>query len=115
MLSDFEKKVAQTGLGEYDSYHLYSESDPGLAERIEQYWTDLGLPFPGVDTAWSAVFVSWCIRQAGASAQEFKFSPQHSVYVHWAIANMEARRGVFRAHPIDEVAPSIGDLIQNNR
>jgi hypothetical protein len=68
-----------------------------------------------VDTAWSAVFVSWCIRQAGASAQEFKFSPQHSVYVHWAIANMEARRGVFRAHPIDEVAPSIGDLIQNNR
>jgi|1185.fasta_scaffold1378049_2 hypothetical protein len=29
MLSDFEKKVAQTGLGEYDSYHLYSESDRG--------------------------------------------------------------------------------------
>jgi hypothetical protein len=100
---------------EYDVFHLQSESDPELSRRIEQYWRGLNLPFPGVGEAWSAVFVSWCVKQAGATADEFKFSPQHSVFVRWAIDNMQAQHGLFRAHPIDECAPSVGDIIQNNR
>ena len=75
----------------------------------------MSLPFPGVVTPWSAVFVSWCIKQAGAAPGEFKFSPQHSIFVYWAIANAEAQRGLFRAFPISECAPSIGDIIHNNR
>ena len=115
MLSEFEKRVGVVTSQEYDDFHLFSEADPPLSERIEEYWEDLGLEFPEVTVPWSAVFVSWCIKQAGATAEEFKFSPQHSVFVHWAIGNMQAHEGVFRAHPITEIAPSIGDIIQNNR
>src|SRR5205823_14561418 len=105
MLSDFEKAVGLTATGEYNSFHLNSENDPPLSDRIEQYWDDLDLEFQSVAVAWSAVFVSWCIQQAGATPDEFKFSPEHSVFVHWAIANMQAQRGLFRGHPISEIAP----------
>ena len=115
MLSEFEKAVARAAQAEFDGFHLNSENDPPLAHRIEQYWQGLDLHFESVTVAWSAVFVSFCIKQGGATSQEFKFSPQHSVFVHWAIGNMEARRGLFRGHPLGEVAPSIGDIIHNNR
>jgi len=115
MLSEFEKAVARAAQTEFDSFHLNSENDPPLAHRIEQYWRGLDLDFKSVTVPWSAVFVSFSIKQAGATSDEFKFSSQHSVFVHWAIANMEANRGLFRAHPISEVPPSIGDIIHNNR
>lgn len=115
MLSDFEKQVGLTASQEYDEFHLNSENDPPLSDRIEEYWDDLGFAFPGVTEPWSAVFVSWCLQQAGATDDEFKFSPAHSVFVHWAIGNMQAHRGIFRAHPITEIPPSVGDIIHNNR
>lgn len=114
-LSAFEQRLATVTRGEYDTFRFQSENDPGLAARIKLYWNGIGLTFPGVGTAWSAVFVSWCVKRAGADATEFKFSPQHSVFVNWAIANAEAKRGLFRAFPIAECAPSVGDIIHNNR
>jgi hypothetical protein len=115
MLSDFEKAVGRTAAEEYNTFHLNSENDEPLSGRIKQYWQDINLHFPGVAVAWSAVFVSWCIKQAGATSDEFKFSPQHSVFVHWAIGNMQANRGLFRAHSISVIAQSIGDIIHNKR
>jgi hypothetical protein len=115
MLSEFEKALGLTAVGEYDAYHFNSENDPPLTRRIEEYWKELGLNFSGVNVPWSAVFVSWCIKKSGATAAEFKFSPEHSVFVHWAIQNMQAHSGLFRAHHISEIPPSVGDLIHNNR
>lgn len=115
MPSAFAKRLASVAEAQYDAYHFHSESDPPLAKQIERYWKDLGLKFPGVDTAWSAVFVSWCVQRAGASANEFKFSAQHSVFVHKAIKNAKAGIGVFRAFHIDAYGPQVGDIIQNNR
>lgn len=34
-----------------------------------------------VTVPWSAVFVSWCMKHAGASVSEFKFSAAHSAFV----------------------------------
>jgi hypothetical protein len=115
MLSAFEAKLAETALGQYDAYRFQSESDPGLAKQIERYWRDLGLGFPGVKEPWSAVFVSWCVKTAGATKKEFRFSARHAEFVHWAIGNAEANTGLFRAHPIESCAPATGDIIQNNR
>ncbi len=115
MASSFAKKLAATAQNQYDLYHFDSENDPGLAKQIEKYWTDLGLKFPGVDEAWSAVFISWCVKQAGATKAEFNFNPQHSQFVYTAIQNALNNVGVFRAFAIDDYAPSIGDIIQNNR
>lgn len=115
MLSKFEKDLATVASGEYEAYRFFSESDAELAERIERYWTTLGYKFAGVGVAWSAVFVCYCLKTAGASKKEFRFSARHAEFVRWAIANAQAGNGLFRAYPIAECAPSIGDIIHNNR
>ncbi len=115
MLSDFETKLAGIALAEFATYGGHHEADPFLAARIDTYWNTLGLPFPGVETPWSAVFISFCINQAGATNAEFRFSAQHSKFVKAAIDNSQAGKGVFRGISIDEAAPAVGDLIHWNR
>lgn len=115
MLSDFETKLTSIALAEYSTYGGHHEADSPLADRIETYWTSLGLSFPGVDTAWSAVFISFCVQQAGATKAEFSFSARHSTFVKAAIDNAQAGTGVFRGVSIDEAAPAVGDLIHWNQ
>jgi len=115
MASAYAKRLANTAKKRYDLYRFHSEDDDPLKKQIKKYWTDLKLSFPGVSTPWSAVFVSWCVKRAGATKPEFTFSPAHSVFVHDAIQNGLNQTGVFRAFPIDEYAPSLGDIIHNNR
>jgi hypothetical protein len=115
MASAYAKKLAGTAEGQYDKYHLFSENDNPLAKQIASYWQDLKFKFPGVSTPWSAVFVSWCVKEAGAVKAEFNFNAAHSQYVFTAIQNAVAGTGVFRALPIADYGPQIGDIIQNNR
>lgn len=115
MPSQFVRRFVAAALSQYDAYRYDSEADPPLARQIETYWQTLGLAFPGVSTAWSAVFVSWCAKTAGATAEEFPFAIAHSRFIHAFIANAAAERGVFRAHPIDRYAPKVGDIVHNNR
>lgn len=114
-VSDYARKLASIAESEFNAFHLQDETDPALSRRIKRYWTDLGLSFPGVGTAWSAVFVSWCVKTAGATASEFKFDSAHSMFVHTAIKNAVSKTGVFQAFEIDSYAPRVGDIIQNNR
>lgn len=115
MPSAFCKSLATRAWQQHDKYHLLRETQPPLAAQIATYWTDLGLSFPGTGTAWSAVFVSWCVLKAGATAQQFAFSPRHGVYVKRAIDDAKAGRGVFHGHPVDACAPKVGDILHNNR
>ena len=115
MISDFEKALANIALTEYRDFEQYDEADDKLAKRIRQYWTTMEWTFPGVGTAWSAVFVSWCLKTAGASKKEFLFAQGHAKFVHWAIQNADTDSGLFRGYRIDECAVSVGDLIHNNR
>lgn len=111
----FEKHLALTATQQFDKYHLQHEHDLELAKQIQKYWIDLGFAFHGVATAWSAVFVSWCVKSAGATAAEFDFAEDHSAFVHRAIQNTLNNVGLFRALEISAYAPQVGDIIQNNR
>lgn len=91
------------------------ESHPKLRAQIKRYWEEIGLRFPGEEEPWSAVFVSWCIKQAGATKEEFKFAAKHATYVKKAIENADRGVGVFRAVPIDAEPVAVGDLIHANR
>ncbi|MFZ4699998.1 MAG: DUF2272 domain-containing protein [Candidatus Methylumidiphilus sp.] len=113
--SAYAKAVAALAEDQYQKYHLFSEDDDTLAKQIRDYWEDIGFTFPGVKTFWSAIFVSWIMRTAGASANEFKASSAHSRFVFWAIDNLKNNSGLFHAHRIDDYAPHVGDIIQNNR
>jgi hypothetical protein len=59
--------------------------------------------------------VSWCVKQAGATANEFKFAMAHSVFVNQAIKNASNGTGVFQGFDISVQAPAVGDIIQHNR
>lgn len=110
-MSAFTKKLAAVAEGQFDQFHLYHEGDPPLKAQIGRYWSENNWTVQPVSTAWSAAFVSWCVRKAGASPAEFRFDPLHSTFVHDAINTPRAYRGVaFDAEPIE-----VGDILQNNR
>jgi hypothetical protein len=104
---------------EFDRYHGINEGSQPLRGRIADYYEAGGGSRsldPTLDeNAWSAAFVSFCVKQSGATADQFAFNLSHSVYVHAAIANADAGRGVFRGHAITAYAPQLGDIIHHNR
>jgi hypothetical protein len=67
------------------------------------------------ENAWSAAFISYCLRTAGVKQSQFQFDLSHSVYVKAAIQNQLNNRGVFRGRRISDYAPKIGDIIHHNR
>jgi len=109
--SAFAEKLAGIADDQHERFHLIDENDEPLRSQIENFWQTLGFDFPGVETPWSAVFVSFCVKTAGATGREFKFSTEHSEFVHEAINNPGAFRGV----DITAEAVNVGDIIQNNR
>jgi lysozyme family protein len=115
--ADYVAALIAVARGEYDAYHTITESDEPLRSRIDAYCRGIGIPPPDdiAAFAWSATFVSWCIKTAGATRQEFTFSAAHAVFVRAAIANADRQIGVFRARPVDIYAPRLSDLIHRNR
>jgi hypothetical protein len=115
MASSFAIKLAAWAETEFNKYNGIHETSSPLSGRIKQYWTELGFAFPGVATPWSAVFVSFNVKSAGATAVEFEFSARHSEFVFEAIKNFNAGVGKFHGRDVKDYAPKIGDIIQNNR
>jgi hypothetical protein len=115
MPTQFANKLAKLAEDEFDSFSGFHETTPKMSKRIRAYWVGLGLTFPGVGTAWSAVFVSFFVKSAGAASTEFLFSPRHAQFVHAAIQNENSGIGLFRGKRITQYGPKIGDIIQNNR
>jgi hypothetical protein len=114
--SPFALKLAGVAEDQHTKFHLLDEADPQLCKQIKKYWTELNLGFTScVSVPWSAVFVSWCVKQAGASAAEFKFAAAHSVFCYEAIRNALNGTGVFQGLDISAYGPNVGDIIQNNR
>src|SRR5215213_7272602 len=111
--------IVEIAKAEFDRFHGIDEGSKPLRGRIADYYEAGGGSRnldPTLDeNAWSAAFVSFCVKQSGATAAQFKFNLSHSVFVRAAIANAEANRGVFRGHRVTEHAPRLGDLIHHNR
>lgn len=113
--SAFAKKLATTAQDQHTKFHLLDEADTPLCNQIKKYWAGIAAFTSCVSVPWSAVFVSWCVKQAGATAAEFKFSAGHSVFVHQAIQNAINGVGAFHGLDISAHPPAVGDIIQNNR
>lgn len=112
----YAKKIVDTAQQQYATFKNMDEAETLLCKQIQKYWTETGFTFTScVSVPWSAVFISWCVKQAGATAKEFTFAPSHSVFVNKAIANAIKNTGVFRGRKINEYQPKPGDIIQNNR
>jgi hypothetical protein len=112
------------------------EREEGLWQRVGEYWwlgMDAGTrdsrwtgkhdarghifpPREDGDYAWSAAFVSYVVRMAGAGSG-FPYSATHSDYIHAALqqARGETDRWVITAERPDNYAPQPGDLICHGR
>ena len=99
------------------------DHQPGLWQRVGDYWwggqafnskesgwtgqyDSFGMPFQSDAPAWSAAFVSYVMRSAGAGAK-FTYSPLHADYIN-AAARSE---GALRAERPESYAPQAGDVI----
>src|SRR5439155_8631767 len=73
-----------------------------------------------IDTAWSAAFLSYVIREAGVAANAFRFANAHRVYIYDAFAasaaelTTDAGDRLYRACPLT-TKPRAGDLICQQR
>lgn len=108
------------------------ERQPGLWQRVGEYWwvglavdpsrrppreeswtgkhDENGGLFPALDDgryAWSAAFISYVMRIAGAGPR-FPYAANHATYVNAAAARQSP---ILEALPPDRYAPRAGDLI----
>jgi hypothetical protein len=101
------------------------ETDPRNRRVLQDYWNtgagvsygedQLGNPAFQSDHPWSAAFISWVMKTAGAG-NAFKYSASHSVYTRAAIDNRVANNNnPFKAYRIAELVPQVGDLICKSR
>jgi hypothetical protein len=101
------------------------ETDPRMRATLKDYWsTGTGLHYqdsqlgdPAFQSAhpWSAAFMSWLMKNAGAAAN-FNYSAGHATYISAAKANRVAgNANPFKAYRIAEAAPQVGDLVCKSR
>ena len=114
--SAFAKKLASVAQQQHTKFQFTNEADPLLCKQIKKWTEDIGFNFTScTKVPWSAVFISWCVKQAGATREEFKFAMAHAVFVQQAIRNASNGQGVFQGFEITAQKPAVGDIIQNNR
>jgi hypothetical protein len=115
-----QKPEREEGLWQRVGEYWYTGQDPGT---LESRWTGrndaTGAVFPASrdgDFAWSAAFISYIMRIAGAG-NSFPYSPNHSTYINIA---REMSEGVahgydLTAERVQDYAPQLGDLICTGR
>ena len=112
----FARRLATIAQDQHTQFQFTNEADPLLCRQIRKWTEDIGFRFTSCTTVpWSAVFVSWCVKKAGATPDEFKFAMAHSVFVNKAIKNAVNGEGVFHGLEITAHPPAVGDIIQHNR
>ena len=114
-LSPFKQKLIELVEAEQQFFKGHTETEDKFSDRIGVFWKQgVGLSFTGkdVDQPWSAAFVSWAMKTAGAG-ENFPYSDHHGHYILAAIENrqtgeLDAPIVGFR---VSERAPRPGDLI----
>jgi len=112
----FTTELVKLARKENESFGALRRGDQQLEERIEFYRRSVGIPATdSVKSHYSAVFISWCMRTAGASATEFPAVAAHWQYAELAKRNVEKGEGLFWARRIESYAPQPGDIVHVNR
>lgn len=115
--SMFNSKLIDLALSEWKAWNIPTKIKEGSSktiERLRNYYL-IGTKTKASDnyyinTAWSANFISYLMRLAGA--KDFKFSPSHSVYIVDAIKNKKQNNSKhFKGYKPNEVKITPGDLV----
>lgn len=115
-------KIVQLANQEFDRWQQgrIQEGDSRIRKVLEDYWRT-GVKWLPTEPSWwksvpwSAAFISWIMRKAGAGSA-FKYSAAHAVYTAEAKNNrLAGSSNPFKAYRISEVAPQPGDLVCKSR
>jgi Uncharacterized protein conserved in bacteria (DUF2272) len=94
----------------------HKEGEDPWFKRVGQYWLE-GTNTHGLDgqdhsAPWSAAFISWVMKKAGAG-DRFRYSTQHSVYIAQSIRDFSSKRDAagFWGQRLNEYRPMVGDLV----
>lgn len=92
-----------------------AETDEGYWQRVGVYWRDgPGKSLTGLDDdhPWSAAFISYVMRMAGAG-ERFRYAARHAVYIRLAVRAREAgaKKAGFWGYRLEEAKPAVGDLV----
>ncbi|SNY65084.1 phage tail tip lysozyme [Paractinoplanes atraurantiacus] len=129
--TQLSERIAQVARAEFRRWRpgggaALTEMMPAAGPILRDYYrvgvgvpvTDAQLQNPAYQGVhpWSAVFISYVMRTAGAGAH-FAYSPAHQTYIRAARRNRlgNVTGNPFWAYRVDEVAPRIGDLVCNAR
>ena len=99
---------------------LHKEADKASDPAVREFLREAAMRAAITDTSWSAAFVSYVVKQAGATAKAFRFANAHRAYIYDAFATSVAEttnaasEGIYRACPL-ATKPRVGDLICNQR
>lgn len=116
--SSLRNRIVAIAIGEWNRWGHGSrtEDEPEMKTVITQYWSEgVGNNKPNLDSAWSAVFISWVIRKAGGG-DNFKYAPVHTTYTYYAKKNeVDKNDNPFKAYPASKAKPEVGDIVVRNR
>lgn len=104
-----------------DAAALLRAADAAADPEVREALREAALRAAIIDTPWSAAFISYVVRQAGAPANGFKFSNAHRAYIYDAFAaslgeeNNTAGDRIYRACPLTTTKPRIGDMVCQQR
>jgi hypothetical protein len=97
-----------------------NEREPSIHGVLQDYWrtgagTQLTEPGWWSTYPWSAAFISWVLRKAGAG-DRFRYSAEHAAYISAAKQNrLTNSSNPIKAYRITEVPPRRGDLVCKSR
>lgn len=126
---DFGARAASTALEEWHKFGEQTYDIRGRATNVGHkegetpYWQYVGdywkfgvnndtLTGRDHSVPWSAAFISWVMRRAGAGSR-FHYSPQHSIYIFRAIKDLLQGKpdAGFYCYQLREWKPQVGDLV----
>lgn len=117
--SNFKTKLIDLANKEYNKWNKngvkIKEGSNDTIQDLRNYWL-IGAKVKQSDSyyineAWSAAFISYLMRQAGAE-NDFQYNSSHSVYIREAIKNRKTNNSKkFKAYKPNERVVNVGDLV----
>ena len=110
-VKDIKKTEKSAGYAAYvyDNYYLAIISSPLPRKQMIDRIAETATPH----YAWSALTVSYIMKNAGFSRKQFKFSAAHHVYIRKSVADKKDKNmsATYWGYRIGDVAPEVGDIV----
>ena len=113
----FRRRSVRIAKKELDRWNKRKETSSETLPYLQEYWRTLGWKDDqwSTGTAWSGAFISYVMKKARATKEDFTFSARHSVYIQKAIENKQNKRKGFKGYKLDEKKVELGDLVCYSR